>query len=120
MLCCVACDLPAGRKVCGFLEHNAHLGCSKCFKRFSGTVGNMNFSGFDRDSWMCRLGSRHAQDARSLLSTTTKADLQKWESELGCRYSTLLQLPYFDAPRMLIVNPMHNLFLGSAKIHIGW
>ena len=26
-----------------------------------------------------------------------------------------LQLPYFDAPRMLIVDPMHNLFLGSAK-----
>ena len=24
-------------------------------------------------------------------------------------------LPYFDAPRMLIVDPIHNLFLGSAK-----
>ena len=24
----VACDLPAGRKVCGFLGHSACLGCS--------------------------------------------------------------------------------------------
>lgn len=25
----------------------------------------------------------------------------------------LLRLPYFDAPRMLIIDPMHNLFLGT-------
>lgn len=31
-LLCVACDLPAGRKVCGFLSHSAALGCSKCKK----------------------------------------------------------------------------------------
>lgn len=46
-LLCVACDVPAGRKVCGFLSHNAQLGCSRCFKRFSVTVGAMNYSGFD-------------------------------------------------------------------------
>lgn len=48
-LLCIACDIPAGRKVCGFLGHNAHLGCSRCFKNFTGTVGSMNFSGFDRE-----------------------------------------------------------------------
>ena len=26
-----------------------------------------------------------------------------------------MNLPYFDVPRMLIIDPMHNLFLGSAK-----
>jgi len=31
-LLCVACDLPAGRKVCGFLGHAAHYGCSRCKK----------------------------------------------------------------------------------------
>ena len=29
---CVACDLPAGRKTCGFLGHTANYGCSKCLK----------------------------------------------------------------------------------------
>ena len=114
-LVCVACDTPAGRKVCGFLGHTAHLGCSRCFKKFSGTVGEMSFSGFDRDNWPCRTGPRHKQDACSLLNIRTKSDLQKAESELGCRYSVLLKLPYFDAPRMLVVDPMHNLFLGSGK-----
>ena len=114
-LLCVACDLPAGRKVCGFLGHSAHLGCSRCFKTFSGAVGTMNYSGFDRENWTCRLGPRHAQDACSLLNIRTKTELKKSESDLGCRYTVLLKLPYFDAPRMLIVDPMHNLFLGTAK-----
>ena len=30
----VACDLPAGRKACGFLSYTAHLGCSRCQKYF--------------------------------------------------------------------------------------
>ena len=29
-LLCVASDLPAARKVCGFLGHSARLGCSRC------------------------------------------------------------------------------------------
>ena len=31
-LACVVCDMPASRKVCGFLGHNATFGCNKCFK----------------------------------------------------------------------------------------
>ena len=31
---CVACDVPAARKVCGFLGHTAKKGCSKCVKEF--------------------------------------------------------------------------------------
>ena len=41
LLCC-GCDLPAGRKVCGFLGHGAMLGCSKCLKEFPGGVGELN------------------------------------------------------------------------------
>ena len=40
---------------------------------------------------------------------------KKKESEVGCRYSVLLDLPYFDPVRMLIIDPMHNLYLGTAK-----
>lgn len=37
------------------------------------------------------------------------------ESELGCRYSCLLQLPYFDPVQMLSIDPMHNMYLGTTK-----
>ena len=42
-LLCLACDLPAGRKVGGFLGHSAHLGCSRCLKHFVGRVGEMDY-----------------------------------------------------------------------------
>ena len=37
------------------------------------------------------------------------------ESEYGGRYSKLLDLPYFDPVAMTIIDPMHNLYLGSAR-----
>ncbi len=46
-LLCVACDIPASRKVCGFLGHSAVLGCSKCLK-FPGKIGERDYSGFER------------------------------------------------------------------------
>ena len=45
----------------------------------------------------------------------TKTKRNQKESEFDCRYSALLKLPYFDPIRMLIIDPMHNLFLGSGK-----
>ena len=114
----VACDLPAGRKACGFLSYTAHLGCSRCLKRFTGGVGEVDYSGFDRQNWPLRTGADHKAKAESLLSCTTKTELKQTESRTGCRYSVLLKLPYFNAPRMLVIDPMHNLFLGSAKHYV--
>jgi len=48
-LLCIGCDLPAGRKVCGFLSYSANLGCSRCYCNFgTGVFGKHNQSGFDR------------------------------------------------------------------------
>ena len=46
---------------------------------------------------------------------STKAALNAIERETGVRYTILLELPYFDPARMCIIDPMHNLFLGTAK-----
>ena len=114
-LLCVACDLPAGRKVCGFLGHAAHYGCSRCKKKFTGSIGSMDYSGFDRATWPNRCGKLHQQVGLRMRNFQTIRERDSEESKQGLRYSPLLKLPYFDAPRMLIVDPMHNLFLGSAK-----
>ena len=99
-LLCVACDLPAGRKLCGFLGHSAKFGCSKCLKAFPGSVGTMNYSGFDRWQWPQRNNSTHRENVQKVLQAKSKAEQLALESTLGCCYSYLLQLPYFDAPRM--------------------
>ena len=113
----VACDMPASRKVCGFLSHSANLGCPRCYCEFSEGGLNRNYANFERSSWLLRDNKKHRQDAQKLcdspiLSATARS---RMESELGCRYSVLLKLPYFDPVRMNIIDPMHNLFLGSAK-----
>lgn len=33
-LLCVGCDIPAARKVCGFVGHGGLKGCSKCLLSF--------------------------------------------------------------------------------------
>ena len=40
VLLCIACDMPASQKVCGFTAHNSKHGCPKCNKELkTGSVG---------------------------------------------------------------------------------
>ena len=115
-LLCVACDLPARRKVCGFLSYNANLGCSRCYCEFgTGVFGHNDYSGFNRGSWRFRSNNDHREDVKKIRKCATKTARQKAESDYGCRDSCLLQLPYFDPVMMLIIDPMHNLYQGTAK-----
>ena len=76
IICC-SCDLPAGRKLCGFLSYNARLGYSKCKKEFSSTVfGNQDFSGFNRGAWTPRTNAIHRTESESLLLCTSKSHLR--------------------------------------------
>lgn len=45
----------------------------------------------------------------------TKSEQKSLENDFGIRYSVLLKLPYFDPIRFAVVDPMHNLFLGTGK-----
>ena len=58
---------------------------------------------------------KHRKDVELTLKCPSETAKEHLESQVGCRYSCLLQLPYFDAVRMLIIDPMHNLYLGTAK-----
>lgn len=64
-LICVACDLPAGRKVCGFLSFSANYGCSRCYSEFgTGIFGKNDYSGFDRNTWEARSNSKHRENVK--------------------------------------------------------
>jgi hypothetical protein len=78
----------------------------------------MDYSGFDRDTFVLRSGTEHRTLSLNTLSAQTQTERDKLEASTGCRYTVLSCLPYFDAPRMLVVDPMHNLFLGSAKHYV--
>ena len=113
---CAAADIPAARKLCGFKGHSAIRACSKCFKAFPGSVKEgRDFSGFERSSWPGRCNSVHRRYANKVKMAPTKTDHEKRATQYGCYYSALLELPYFDAVRFTVIDPMHNLFLGTSK-----
>ena len=115
-LMCVACDIPAARKVCGFMGHSANLGCSRCLKRFpSLSDKKRDCSGFDRESWPSRDLNSHKRTCQRLKKCKSSNESGILESQSGIRYSVLIELPYFDPIRFTVVDPMHNLFLGTAK-----
>ena len=115
LLCC-SCDVPASRKVCGFVGHGACKGCSKCLLSFpTCSFGEKaDYSNFDKSQWKPRT-NEHRNIADQYRSCKTRAAQIDIEREFGIRYTILLELPYFDVPRMCVIDPMHNLLLGTAK-----
>ena len=115
-LLCVAADVPAARKACGFKSHAANRSCSKCLKKFPGGFGERkNYSGFDRENWTKRRSSTHGRHWDKLGAATCKSEYEKVAKKYGLHYSVLVELDYFDSVRFHIIDPMHNLFLGIAK-----
>ena len=51
-------------------------------------------------------------------SIVTKNERIEVERRSGIRYSCLLELLYFNSPRMCIVDPMHNLLVGTPKMMV--
>lgn len=116
LLCC-SCDIPASRKLCGFVGHGAVKGCSKCLLSFpTDSFGEKpDYSNFDKSQWEPRIVEKHRNTAKKYNECQTKAAKKLLERDFGIRYTALLELPYFDPVRMCVIDPMHNLLLGTAK-----
>ncbi len=82
----------------------------KVFKAIPGWNWNEKF---DLSQWPRRSNEQHRNNVKRILRCKTKAEQASLESSLGCHYSVLLELPFFDPIRMAIIDPMHNLYLGT-------
>lgn len=115
-LLCVASDLPATRKTCGFTSHNSTMGCSKCLKTFTIKVTEKSdYSGYDRQNWVSRTKEHHELYSKKYQHANTRARQVAIAKSTGVRYSVLQELEYFDCVRFHVVDPMHNLLLGTGK-----
>ena len=116
-LSCVACDVPAGQKLGGFIGHKGKRGCTKCLKEFPTTgIGDYtDYSGFKKADWEPRTHGVQVWFALKAKHAQTKDERESIESSHGARYSLLYRLPYYDAISALIIDPIHCLFLGIAK-----
>ena len=78
-------------------------------------------TGFDCDSWETRSSEKHKRDALHSKNVVTATMKKETEKETGAHFLELYRLPYYEPIRMHTVNPMHNLYLGTAKhVSVTW
>ena len=119
-LLCLACDSPAMRKVAGFMSHAATKGCFRCHKSFpcESFGSKPDYSGFNQDEWILRTHRECFEYGMLHEHAKTAAEQHDIEKKYGICYTTLLNLPYYNAVDFCIIDPMHNMLLGSAKTFI--
>jgi hypothetical protein len=118
----VYCDLPAAKKTSGFVPFNAVCGCHRCKSKFGNLHGESkrDWSGWNDDDWIPRTIQVNKAEANAWkLKSDTGQSVKALEDENGTRYSPLHRLPYFDAPGFTVIEPMHNLYLGTVKHLMG-
>jgi len=85
-------------------------------KKFEKDFGNStNYAGYNREEWVERTLEQHISGVKDVLKETTKTGQKAKESQLGVRYSVLMELPYFDPIQFTAIDTMHNIFLGTGK-----
>ena len=116
-LLCVSCDLPATQKVCGFTSFSSLQGCYKCMKKFTCEVfgTKSDYSGYEKGTWEVRTHDLHLQEVSVFENACTASDHQQNEKKYGVRYSKVLRLPYFVIEEYHVIDPLHNLLLGTNK-----
>ncbi len=115
VICC-SCDIPAARKLCGFIS--ARIACYRCLKHANYDNRNQpNFGGFsDMDSWFIERDVKEIKkNALAWKNCKTEEQRRTHVSETLVRWSEIHRLPYFNPVRFLVIDPMHCLFLGIAK-----
>ncbi|OAD81159.1 hypothetical protein PHYBLDRAFT_72980 [Phycomyces blakesleeanus NRRL 1555(-)] len=113
----VACDIPAVRKTSRFTAHTSTCACYKCNNQFSRLPGTslVHLRGFDCQQWRHRSDRANRVHAEEWNSASTPSERQQLEVEYGVRWLQLYCLGYFDLVRGMIIDSMHNLFLGTPK-----
>ncbi|KIM24774.1 hypothetical protein M408DRAFT_37829, partial [Serendipita vermifera MAFF 305830] len=116
----LVCDLPAARKVAGFMGHSATYMCSVCKASLHALE--------DIDSYnipeMQRKSSTHIQRAREYLDTLQEDGIESAERSLhprtdseSVRWSVLNKLPYWDPVKCTVLDAMHMVLLGNCRFH---
>ena len=109
------CDIPATSKLGGFLGHASKRECWKCNREFSYDK-DLNREKFcSAEVGSLRNHQQHKKDAIAACSATTPTERRKKELQSGSRFIDLLHLKYYDCVRFSIIDPMHYLYLGTAK-----
>lgn len=110
-----SCDVPASRKLCGFIS--ARIACYRCHKSANFVNNQPNFGGFENfDKWFIERDINIIREKASEWKRCPTEESRKAHvSQHHVRWSEMYRLLYFNPVRSCVVDPMHCLFLGVAK-----
>jgi hypothetical protein len=109
----VVCDLLAAKKTAGFgaVTHTHFCHVCHCTRNVQG-YGHLN-----QDLWRARTNEETRASAQAYKDSATEVESEAIFAQTGVRWSELLCLPYFDPTRFVVIDAMHNLFLGLINRH---
>ena len=102
-------------KLAGFMGHAAINGCPFCNISFQDDLGNKYCALADYSKWRQRTREEHIQHAARADRAANVTHQKEIHTKFGYKSCALLQLDYFVPCQFSVVEPMHNLFLGTAK-----
>lgn len=105
------CDLGAGRKISGQASHSSSFFCSFC------QLLKISINDLDSATWPRRDCATFRHLAEEWRTASTERERERLFKASGIRYSSLLDLPYWQPTRYTIIDTMHNLFLGILQRH---
>lgn len=111
-------DVPAARETCGFGGVNSCFGCTVCRRAFSQRVGVkfVDTSGIDRENWKRRTDESHRADALRWAAAANESQREDiFKNQGGSRFCELMNAPAFNCVEGVVIDVMHNIFLGLGK-----
>lgn len=109
----ICSDIPATRKICGFLSHAAIRFCHLC------TATAKQLEGCKPLTTGIGRRSKTANDLRTAtaryLRCGSKNAAEKLAKKFGFRPSVIQSIPFFDPINDVCIDAMHNLFMGIGK-----
>ncbi|KDQ52056.1 hypothetical protein JAAARDRAFT_50392 [Jaapia argillacea MUCL 33604] len=81
------------------------------------TLTSPNIDNTDPSTWERRTREEYLEHAEEWLQASSAKAREKIFKRYGVHWSELLRLPYWDPTNMVVVDAMHNLFLGILRHH---
>lgn len=104
-------DLPATRKVIGAASHGSNTFCALC------KLNKKDINKLNRTKWEPHKHSDQLFTARQWRDASTQSDRAKIFNDFGLRWSELYNVTTLDFMTSIVVDGMHDLFLGLTQYH---
>ena len=108
----LVCDLLGSRKVSGHAHSSMRFFCARCLLT-KDSINDTDWSSWPRRTWDSILDAAHAyKDAPN------QAERTRIFKQWGVRWTAFMELPYWNNLLSVVVDGMHNLFLGLVSHHV--